>query len=94
MGVAFDEGEGDAVAEFGPLDELFVRQNFVAVEGEVSVLHLFSELALDAQVLLVGSERVGVVGGVAALAGPWQRVQIFLNFLVLVVLHHAVDVVQ
>ena len=71
VSASLDDVEGDTVTEFEDLHGLFAGEDLVSVEGEVSVLHLLSELTLDSQVLLVGGKRVGVLLRVAAVSLPW-----------------------
>ena len=65
-----EHSEGDALVELDGGRGLLAGEHLVLVEGEVALLHLFAELVLDPEVLLVGDEGVAVVGGRTAAGLP------------------------
>ena len=67
---SLEHSKRDALVEFDRGGWLLVRQYLVLVKGEVALLHLFAELVLDPEVLLVGDKGVAVVGGRTAAGLP------------------------
>ena len=61
MSTSLEDCQCDALVEFDLGYRLLCRQDLVFVEGEVSILHLLTKLALDAEVFLVGGQGVRTV---------------------------------
>ena len=52
--------QGDAIGDLDKWSWLFRRKGFVFVSGQVFLLDLVAELALDFEVLLVSGQRVAI----------------------------------
>jgi hypothetical protein len=99
MMTSFEKFKCDAVRHAEGRRRLLGGESLVLVDGEVFVLQLLAKLGLDFEVFLVGSEGIGGVeegafGAVFGTRGGCDGLQVFLNFLVFVILDYAVQVVQ